>query len=425
MIAVISPSVISGSVTAPASKSAMQRACALALLNNGITIIKNPGKSNDDVAAINIIKQLGATLVYQTNGDLQVTSNGKVNYTGEINCWESGLSLRMFAAIAALSDQPVILSGEGSLLKRPMGFFDEIFPLLKVSIGSDKGFLPINIKGPLEIKNITFDASLSSQYLTGILFAFAKAAQHTVTVKVNNLKSKPYIDLSIEMLDHFGYHVQHKNYTEFTIDPVAESQKEIIYCTEGDWSGAAFLLVAGATAGAIKVQGLDINSTQADKAIITVLQSCGADLKIDNDYIAVNAENKLEPFSFDATDCPDLFPPLVALAASCKGTSIIKGVSRLVAKESDREKALTDVFWKMNIKVITEGDTMIIKGGTGIKAATVNAHHDHRIAMACAIAGLNADGKMVIHDAAVVSKSYPDFFEHLKLLGAAVSLSDQ
>ena len=422
MVAVISPGKINGTVTAAAGKSAMQRACALALLNNGKTIIQYPGKSNDDLAALQIIQQLGAKIHFE-NDDLIIESTGIINGSGIINCKESGLSFRMFAAIAALSKNEIILTGEGSLSKRPMRFFDEVFPLLSVQAKTNNGFIPISIKGPLLPANISIDGSQSSQYLTGLLFSFARSATEPVIINVNDLKSKPYIDLSIQMLEHFGYKVSHKDYVEFFIEPVESKVSNIVYHTEGDWSGAAFLLVAGAVAGNIRVKGLDLYSTQADRAIMDVLQDAGAAIQVEGSCVLLSDKNELKAFQFDATDCPDLFPPLAALAAYCKGTSVIKGISRLAGKESDRASTLADVFNKMGIEITLQHDDMIIKGGTGIHAAKVSSHHDHRIAMCCAIAALGASGNIEIELAESVNKSYPDFYQHLQMLGAAVSLS--
>ena len=422
MIAAISSSVISGAITVPASKSAMQRACALALLNTGNTIIQNPGNSSDDLVAVNIIKILGAIITYE-NDQLVINSTGKINGSGSIDCGESGLSLRMFAAIAALSSNAFILNGSGSLLKRPVHFFDEIFPLLNVHVKTTDGFLPVSIQGPLIPANISIDGSLSSQYLTGLLFAFAKAATEPVIITVSNLKSKPYIDLSLQMLEHFGYNVRNEGYSKFHIEPVEQTEKKIIYYTEADWSAAAFLLVAGAIAGDIRIKGLDIYSPQADRVIMDVLADAGANITVDGTCILVNNKHILKPFEFDATDSPDLFPPLVALAAYCNGISIVKGISRLTGKESNRAETLKDVFGKMGIEILLKEDEMIIHGGTGIRVADVSSHHDHRIAMACAVAALGAPGTVRISDAEAVNKSYPGFYDHLQMLGASVSLT--
>lgn len=422
MRAIVYPAKISGSQVAPASKSSMQRACAAALLHHGQTQIYNPGHSNDDLAALDVIQNLGA-IVTQHADHIEVRSNGVHPIGPEMNCGESGLGIRMFTPIAALSSQSITIQGKGSLVRRPMHFFDDIFPSLSIDIQSNKGLLPITIQGPLKATNITVDGSLSSQFLTGLLMAYAAAGASNCTIEVNQLKSKPYIDLTLAVLKHFGWEVNHVNHERFTFTPRLEVKETIQYTVEGDWSGAAFLLVAGAIAGPIKVKGLQLNSTQADKAVMTALESANASIVIDQDEITIGAnEEGLNAFEFDATDCPDLFPPLVALASLCKGTSIIKGVNRLAHKESDRGLTLQTEFAKLGVTVLLEGDIMKIEGVEIIQANTVFSQHDHRIAMACGVAALRASGPIEITEAEAINKSYTDFFEHLQHLGAKVDI---
>ncbi len=446
MTVTIQPSVIAGTVVAPASKSSMQRACALALLAEGETVLINPGKSNDDKAALEIIRKLGAVIEIK-NDELSIKNGDAANIYNEINCDESGLGIRMFAPIAALSAKEITITGGGSLLSRPMHFFDEVFPQLGVSIQSNNGYLPLKIKGPLIPTDISIDGSLSSQFLTGLLIAFAKAATKPVIISVQNLKSKPYIDLTLQMMKQFGYNVENDHYEKFLINPSFDevypdnfgtqdlhnipSTQSIpmisglrTYTVEGDWSGAAFLLVAGAIAGGITVKGLDVYSAQADKAILQALMDSGASISIEEKQVVINTAfgNNGKAFHFNATDCPDLFPPLVALAAYCKGTTVIEGVSRLTHKESNRALSLQEEFGKMGVTIKLQDDLMIINGGEGINGARVYSHHDHRIAMACAVAALKASGETNIENAEAVNKSYPFFYEDLKLLNADVSL---
>jgi 3-phosphoshikimate 1-carboxyvinyltransferase len=426
MIVTIQPSAISGIINAPTSKSSMQRACAAALLNNGQTTIGNPGKSNDDLAALEVIKILGATIVAIDKNQVTIASNGIQPAGTEMNCGESGLGIRMFAPIAALGKNPVIINGTGSLLSRPMNFFDEIFPQLDISIQSNNGKLPIQIHGPLQPKDITIDGSLSSQFLTGLLMAYGKAATRPVTITVINLKSKPYIDLTLQVMKHFGYDVTNNNYQSFLINPVAKTVNNTIeYTVEGDWSGGAFLLVAAAIAGKIKVTGLNTLSTQADKAILQALIDCGSTISIQEKQIEIGSpavgNSALKAFHFDATDCPDLFPPLVALAASCNGTTVIEGVNRLAHKESNRGLTLQQEFGKMGITIKLQDNLMLVEGGTGVIGAQVHSHHDHRIAMACAVAGLKASGPTIIEEAEAINKSYPDFYKDLEQLGVSLN----
>ena len=191
------------------------------------------------------------------------------------------------------------------------------------------------------------------------------------------------------------------------------------FYVEGDWSGAAFFLVAGVIAGEINVKGLGWHSYQADMAILNALKEAG--VKIDDEKImleGIHSVNKtpLKSFQFNATDCPDLFPPLAVLAAYCDGTSVIKGVHRLTHKESNRAITLQQELGKMGVGIVLQDDLMVIRGGGKVKGATVHSRHDHRIAMACAVAALGADGNTTIEEAEAVNKSYPQFWEHLRYL---------
>ena len=428
MIVTISPSSISGGLQAPSSKSCTQRACAAALLSNGTTIIENAGTSNDEQAAKNIVQKLGAT-VDLVSRNVVITSNEHIfssSFPGKhsvISCGESGLSLRMFVPLAALFSYEITFVGEGSILTRPIDFFDKILPQIGVEVSSNNGRIPLRLKGPLVPKNITVDGSLSSQFLTGLLMAYAKACTAPVSIRVINLTSKPYIDLTLGILDHFGFKVEHSNYEIFHVYPrQSRSEHSIKYTVEGDWSNVAFLLVAGAIAGEVRVTGALLNSYQGDKKVVEALESCGASIHINGKDITVK-RSELKAFNFDATDCPDLFPPLVALAAYCKGATIIKGVNRLLHKESNRGLTLKTEFAKMNVDVELNGDLMTVTGGKQVKGAKVSSHNDHRIAMACAVAALGAKGNTTINHAEAVNKSYPSFYDDIKHLKAAVQVS--
>jgi 3-phosphoshikimate 1-carboxyvinyltransferase len=415
----IHPSKIGGQIQAPASKSSMQRACALALLSKGTTRILQPGTSNDDVAAMDVIAKLGAEIISHTNEELVIKSNGVNPVSSSINCGESGLGIRMFTPLAALSERPLQINGRGSLLKRPMHFFDDIFPQLKISITSNNGHLPIQIKGPLQPADIEIDGSLSSQFLTGLLMAYAAAGARGVQIKVIDLKSRPYIDLTLDVMKKFGVDVENVKYEKFLFSN-GSAFKPTTYSVEGDWSGGAFLLVAGAIAGKVNVNGLSTRSTQADKQIMQALKDCGAQVSATEDSIEI-APGSLRAFDFDATDCPDLFPPLVSLGAYCEGITHIKGVKRLAHKESNRGVTLQEEFAKMNVRVDLDRDMMHIHGGAEVKGADVHSRHDHRIAMACAVAALSAKGNTFIEEADAIDKSFPDFYDKLKRAGGVIT----
>lgn len=403
----VKPSAVKGTVQAPASKSVAQRAIALATLAEGQSIIYNAGNSNDCLAAIDTCMKLGAHIV--GDGSKLSITGGPKSPNDTLHCGESGLSIRMFAAIASIFNTPVTLTGSGSLTNRPMNMVTDGLAQLGVRCTTNNGKLPITVQGPIQGGHITVDGSQSSQAITGLLMA-SPFAQDDVTIKVDNLNSKPYIDLTIETMKAFGVKVDELPDNTYHI-AVNQKYKASNFNVEGDWSGAAFMLVAGAIAGEVEVTNLNPKSLQADRAIVEALLSAGASLSIRESSVVARRGN-LKAFDFDARNCPDLFPPLVALAANCKGQSKILGVNRLHGKESDRALTLQHEFGKMGVKIELVGDLMVVNG-TSIKSAITSSHDDHRIAMACAVAALTANGNVEIENAEAVNKSYPNFFDDL------------
>jgi 3-phosphoshikimate 1-carboxyvinyltransferase len=268
------------------------------------------------------------------------------------------------------------------------------------------------MRGPIRFNDIAVDGSLSSQFLSGLLMVYPLAGKDHV-IEVQNLKSRQYIDLTLQVLNDFGISIVNESYERFVISGGQRYQS----CTadvEGDWSGAAFMLVAGATAGSVTVTNLDSRSLQPDRVIIDVLKKAGAEV-VDEPGRITATKKELVSFSFDATGCPDLFPPLVTLAAQCTGTSVISGVERLIYKESNRALALQQEFGKLNAGLISiEGNEMHVMGGLRLNPAEAHSHHDHRIAMALAVAALNIEGGIKIEGSEAVDKSYPGFFEELE-----------
>ena len=408
------PSGIKGQLKAPASKSMTQRAIAAALLADGQSIINNPSYCDDSLAAMSIACGLGARVEPQAY-ELRIIGSGVLKEP-KLNCGESGLAIRMFSPIAALYPAEITMVGANSLKKRPMFMIEEALNQLGVKCTSSGGFIPITIQGPIVGGYCEIDGSVSSQLLTGLLMALPLAAKDS-EIKVNNLKSKPYIDMTIQILKSFGIKIQTKGYDLFYI-PGNQKYIPHNYTVEGDWSGGAFLLVAGAVNGQLGVQGLRTDSMQSDMAIIKALEKAGAQMKISENQVEIS-KSELKAFEFDATESPDLFPPLVTLASYCNGVSTIKGVSRLIYKESDRATALKEEFGKMNIRIEIKDDLMSVTGGQ-IRSAHVESHDDHRIAMAVAVASLGATGRVYIRDSQCVAKSYPGFFDDLRHLGAVV-----
>ena len=411
---IVAPSPVKGTVIAPASKSMSQRAIAAAVLADGESTIINPSYCDDSLAAMSIAVGLGAKVDPGTH-EIIIKGAGELKEK-KLNCGESGLAIRMFSPIAALYRSEIILTGTGSLKTRPMSMIEDALHQFKVKCSTEEGHLPLRIKGPLKGGKCEIDGSISSQLLTGLLMALPLAENDT-EIKVNNLKSKPYIDMTIQVLERFGIRVSNDNYSLFKI-PGNQKYKAIRFEVESDWSGGAFLLVAGAINGDIIVSGLRPDSRQSDKAVLSALDKAGAKMSVTENSVAVK-KSEMKAFEFDATESPDLFPPLAALASYCRGTSGIKGVSRLKHKESDRADTLVEVFGRLKVKVEISGDYMLITGGN-VSGANISSHDDHRIAMAAAVAALGASGEVMIKDSHCISKSYPGFFDDLRLIGASV-----
>ncbi|MBI2837150.1 MAG: 3-phosphoshikimate 1-carboxyvinyltransferase [Acidobacteria bacterium] len=408
----IRPARVEGCVIAPPSKSMTQRAVAAAMLARGTSTILTPSLCEDAHAAFQAARALGAHVDLDT-GQVRVEGGGAAPDGSLIDCGESGLCMRMFTPIAALFAGESTLTARGSLASRPVGMVEAPLKALGAACTTANGLPPIVVRGPLRGGTAQVDGSTSSQLLTGLLIA-APACGNDTTLVVSELKSHPYVRMTIDVLADFGVRVVHdESLTQFHIRG-GQRYGAREYQVEGDWSGAAFLLVAGALAGRARVSNLRGDSRQADRAILDVLRACGAGVRCECDAIDVSGR-VLAPFAFDASDCPDLFPPLVALASACTGTSRLSGAGRLRHKESDRAASLSDVFRRLGGTIAVTGDVMEVTGGT-LAGGTVDPRGDHRIAMAAAVAGLVSRDGVLLQSSECVRKSYPGFFEDLESL---------
>ena len=408
---VLTSGTVNGVIRAPASKSMMQRAVVAATLARGKSTILAPSLSDDGKASLQVAQALGA---HVTQGDGKVEIKGGGVPSGEpLRCGESGTSIRIFSAVSALYKVPLTLEAEGSLINRPMRMIEEPLRTLGANVQTTDGHAPLTITGPLRGGNVTVDGSTSSQFLSGLLMTLPGCKEDS-HVLVPKLKSKPYVHMTLELLRDFGIEVQHDGaLAEFSVrGGQAYTPRE--YTVEGDWSGASFLLVAGAISGKLTVSNLRSTSSQADRAILEALKRAGAGVHEQRDNVTVE-KRPLQSFEFDASECPDLFPPLVALAACCKGTSTLHGVLRLAHKESDRGVALKKEFGALGIEIELRDDVMKVTGGK-IHGARVFSHHDHRIAMACGIAALVSSGPIEIEHPECVAKSFPDFYQVIESL---------
>ena len=380
-----------GTITPPSSKSYAQRAIALALLAEGRTTLRNIEFCKDTRSAISCIEALGAKVSYLDESTIAI-DGGLHPVTDTLMVGESGLATRLFTPIASLNSTPICIKGEGTLLHRPMMMMIEPLRRLGVEVRDGGGHLPIEVKGPIHGGNIEVDGSFSSQFITGLLLALPLAKEDT-TLHVRSAVSTPYIDMTIDTAKRFGVEIMHHegDYSEFYIEG-GQKYTPADLAIEGDWSGASTMLVAGAISGRVTVKNLSTLSKQADTV----------------------TKRRLRSFTFDATNSPDLFPALAALAAAAHGQSTIIGTQRLLHKESDRAETIRQEYEKLGIEVdISEENVMKIRGGE-IHPATVFSHNDHRIAMSLAVSALRCKGDVTIENAECVEKSYPTFFEDLE-----------
>ena len=410
----VSPSFYNGSISANPSKSIMQRVLAISTLTNDKITIFNSDRSADSLAALYIAKSNGCEIDSFQN---KIVLQKKHNHSS--NSWdvgESGLSARIFSAIAGLYENEKYITGQGTLLKRSMSSLISAIEKLGLQIEHNEYKLPFKIKGRIRNFNIDIDASDGSQVLTGLLIALTQADQDS-EIKVDNLQSKPYIDITLCILRSFGAEIQNIDYKLFKIKG-RQKLHGISLNIEGDWSGAAFHLVGGAINGRAEINNLNPVSKQGDRAILNVLEKVGAKISKKHNKIIIEKGN-LNPFYYDATETPDLFPPLAVLGVNCTGISKIKGVHRLINKESNRFLSIKNEFNKLGIQIENEEDHMVIFPGKA-KGGIVYSNNDHRIAMALTILGLNSEADITIQNSECVSKSYPNFFEDFKKLGGKI-----
>lgn len=424
----IRPGLISGTIAIPASKSDAQRAILCAALSEGTSCLTGIGTSDDEQAMLEAVRKLGAIVRNKKqdedefrslsgehesgSGSISITGITNLSETVQLSAGESGLGLRLLTCVAASFDQKVVLTGRGSLLTRPMDFFDEVLPGFGAVVSTNRGKLPVEVQGPLRGTDMEVDGSLSSQFISGLLMALPRSKESS-SLTVKNMKSGAYIQMTIHTLKQFGIVIEQEN-NLFRI-PGNQQYQATDYSIESDWSSASYWLVAAAIGHSITVSGLNVRSLQADKALLQALMSAGCKVTFGENTIRVDGSG-LRAFEFDATDCPDLFPALAVLAAKCTGVTRIKGVHRLRHKESDRGAALQCEFGKMGLKIDLEEDTMSIHGTGKLTGAEVDSHQDHRIAMCLGIAGTFANGDTILTNAGSVSKSYPDFWKHLGTL---------
>jgi 3-phosphoshikimate 1-carboxyvinyltransferase len=407
---IFEPYCIEGVLQAVASKSYLQRALAIASLAVGPSFIRNYNASDDAIAARNIISELGANVC---GGNRMHIIPGLPDPEKDIilDANESGLSLRMFSFVATLCNMTFCITGKNSLMERPVAPLVDALLQCGVQVKTTNGSLPLTICGPISKNIIDLDGSFSSHMLSGLLIA-APLLDHNTEIIVRNLVSRPYTAMTLNIMKQFGIVAENNNFRQFCI---RGGQKYIgqEYSIEGDWSAAANFLVGAAVSGKIEMTGLNQNSLQADIKIREILSEAGAHVNVLNNFISVS-KNELKPFKADLSDCPDLFPSVVVLAAAANGISALTGIRRLIYKESNRLKSLLTVFSVLGLRMEPQDDDLMIYGTGSLHGGVVNSFNDHRIAMSAAIAGCLADSPVTILNSEAVGKSYPEFFRDLK-----------
>lgn len=424
MKAKVNNSIVRGEIFAPPSKSYTHRAIIMSALADG-TVVNRPLLSADTVATISACRAVGAKI--SEEGDRLVVKGvkGKPSVPADtIDVANSGTTLRLMSAICALCDGTTVLTGDESIQTRPNTPLIDVLNSLGASVRSiaGDGTAPIEVTGPMTGGDAVMGGGISSQFFSALLIACPLCSRQTEIMVEGALKSRPYVEITIEMLKSAGISIELnediRGQLTFIIPP-DQSYRLKEYTVPGDFSSASYLLAAGALVGnGITVKGLFPNS-QGDSAIIHILQEMGGDIKWDKEKgeVVVN-RSQLKGISVDVGMTPDLVPTLAALGAAAKGQMVIENAEHVRYKETDRLHAMTVELTRMGVDITEEPDRLVINGG-GLHGARVSGWHDHRIVMALTVAGLIA-GDTVIDTTESVEISYPGFFEDMKGLGGDI-----
>jgi 3-phosphoshikimate 1-carboxyvinyltransferase len=420
----IGKSSLSGEVFAPPSKSYTHRAITLAALSKE-SIVRRPLLSADTLATVRASEMFGAS-IERKEENLKIHGfDGKPKIPDDvIDAANSGTTLRLMTAIAALTDGITVLTGDSSLRSRPNGPLLEALNKLGAKACSTRGNerAPIIVRGGLKGTEVDISGSISSQFISALLIACPLKETNTTLSIMGKLKSKPYVDVTLEMLELAGAKIQtgNENGIKFII-PGKQKYDFKDYTIPGDFSSASYLLAAAAMidGAEVKVKNL-FPSKQGDKLIIEILEKMGANITWDKKAgtVTIKGGRQLNAITFDAGATPDLVPTVAVLASAAKGTSIIENAEHVRYKETDRLRALATELPKLGVKLKEEKDSLTITGGK-LHGATVHGWDDHRIVMALAVAGMVA-GDTTIDTTESVSISYPEFFKDIRSLGAKI-----
>lgn len=420
----IEPSILKGIIDIPPSKSMSHRAIICAGLSEGESFIENIILSDDILASLEAMKSFGVKVKksqVDENGICSLIIKGREKLElvdNEIDCKESGSTLRFLIPIAGLIGEKLTYIGRGKLVERPLDTYYEIFDQEGISYENENGNLPLSIKGRLKAGTFRIKGNISSQFITGLLFVLPLLEGDSKIIITRDLESKGYVDLTIDMLKRFSINIENKNYKEFYIKG-NQRYRASDYRVEGDFSQAAFYIVAGILGEEIECKGLNMDSLQGDKVIIDIVKAMGADLSLDEDSLIIR-KSSTKGITIDVRQCPDLVPILAVLAALSRGTTKIINAERLRIKESDRLKAISTELNKLGADVKEEGDGLIIRGKESLGGGIVSSWNDHRIAMALAIASIKCSEKIIIENSRAVEKSYPNFWQDFERIGGKI-----
>ena len=421
----IKPKKLGGTIPIPPSKSYSHRAiiaAALATSNKDkeVSRIDNLKYSVDITTTTEIMENWGANIEIGEDFEIIKGNSGIVNPKDEYTqCNESGSTIRFLIPIGLSSNNKIVFDGKGKLVERPLDSYYKIFDEQGIKYSNNNGWLPLNVDGQLKPGKYEIEGNISSQYITGLLYALPLLNGDS-ELKINKtLESKGYIDLTLEILEMSGIKVENNNYKSFFIKG-NQKYNPFDYVIEGDYSQVAFWIVAGILGSEIKCLHVKKDSLQGDREIIEIVQRMGANVEIFDDYIIVKPSQTYGTV-IDISQCPDIGPILTVLAALSKGETKIINAERLRIKESDRITSIKTELNKLGANVEEVGDSLVINGVERLTgSAELSAWNDHRIAMSLAIASIKCDGEIVIDEAESVKKSYPHFWEDFKKMGGDV-----
>jgi len=412
---------LSGTVKAPPSKAYTHRALIAASLSEGRSSIQKPLSCDDTMATIKACSLLGAKIRKVEGGFIVDGASKPATPEDTIHCGDSASTLRFLAPVCALADGISVLTGNEGLRRRPMKPLLDALRQLGVQCYSIRGdgCPPLIVfGGGIRGGGASIRGDVSSQFVSGLLFGTPKADRDTEIVVTTQLESKPYVTMTLDVLHKHGIKVEPSpDYSRFSI-LCGQVYTPFNHVIEGDYSSAAFLLAAAAiTNSYVKITNLRRNTLQGDRKVVEVLQEMGSQVKVGEDYVEVLGANQgLKGIEVDLRDTPDLVPVCAVLTCYAQGRTVIQGAGRLRFKESDRIASISSELRKMGGKIMESEEGFIIEGG-GLHGAEIDPHNDHRIAMACAIAALGAEGTTVIRGVDCVDKSYTDFVKDLLSLG--------